>query len=876
MKSRPPAHRSAVGAHWILAIFALAVLSPGASAQADAGVSGVLDTSALSFYGFYGFYGAATPTLSCGHVRFKYTLYNYGAADLTTVSTIREILDRSKRAISAGVAEAAPELGPQDYSITLSELNGAAVTHVVVTADVDFGNSAQAGGRFLAYLGVSPEDLLPDGGLSELGPPAADYPAELALQAAVSGQAVAQGATVEVFGLAEAGPEAVAVAANLLVAPHAAAGADTYYTALTTDPYAVYPLFGGLAGQVKVTEIIRGAGDAKLKDDDSAGRKLLQDSRRDSNLARHLAEAGLGAASVQDAECPSVSSFYGFYGVSDQLGSSGAAEGSSASFVADSSGAVVGSSGAVVGSSGAAGSSGAVLNSDGSADFYGTTSFYGTSFYGTSFYGTSFYGVNSTTGGPSPSGPVSPPGVQTYPVYFTAILSDYNMEDLTNPEDLEALKALYISSVDSSLELIGITSDPVVSVLSVKAGSVAVDTLVLFVNDPEGADLLEEDPEVSGPDGMPGRVDPGNQAEAGDSPSRICSDIDRFGECCYSPAALDAKRDCCWDGVDECGVCGGNGNTCATSAVVRVSTPFRSGLDDKTSTTFNQLLSDFRVAVSQLFESYSLDPFANLDVDASAIEVQSIDGNTIQLDMPFSIFPDPARGITAPSLLRTKAILQAAAEQRASYKNLILIALLDVGRAGVCGNGFCEYGELELRYSPSTCGIDCPGVYSCPVGDTNSLVGDRSLQCVGRGTCVQATGACKCDEGYTGPNCGACAAGFSAANGACYPESELRPVSPKEADEPTSSSAMDSQTMRDAIIGALFGLLGLVLIGVAVYWMVALRRRKAEARDSGLAYRVQEPVSRAPTPTLPPPPSGVLSAHHEPEVPTRQVTETQV
>jgi hypothetical protein len=713
---------------------ALGVFSLGAGAQvSDAGTvitSGVLDTSALSFYGFYGFYGVAGPNLSCGHVRLKYILYNYGAADLTTVNTIRHILDQSKLAVGAAVAEAAPELGPHDYSITLSELNGAAVTHVIVTADVDFGNNAQAGGRFLTYLGVTAEDFGPEGGFSETS--YSEVPtarAEIAVQAvvtgynmaqlqadenmatafeglfrgsliasitSVAGQETARAARVDVFGIAEAGPDAVAVAANVVVEGKHTNGMDAYYHALVTDPYAVYPMFGGLAGQVKVTEVIKGAGDAKLASsselaDSSSGRKLLQNTRRDSNLARHLAEAGLGAASIQFAECPSVSSFYGFYGV-NSMGSSAVHQGSSASgdFGSSASTTVIGSSetATMVASSG--------ITSE-HFSFYGTTSFYGTSFYGTSFYGTSFYGeevVSSVASVKMPSfygyvdanhapssnhqtspsrpgestSPSLPPGVQTYPIYFTAILSDYNMEDLTNPEDLEALKALYVNSVEAAVELIGIATNPVVSVLSVKAGSVAVDTLVLFINDPDGASLFqevltsnpailfpafssvgsiyittvtEEPPFSAGPDGLPGRVEPGNQAGADDTPNRVCSDIDRFGECCYSPAALDAKRDCCWDGVDECGVCGGNGNTCATSATVRVSTPFRSGLDDKTSTAFNQLLSDFRVAVSQLFESYSLDPFSNLDIDASAISVHAIDGTSIQLDVPFSVFPDP-------------------------------------------------------------------------------------------------------------------------------------------------------------------------------------------------------------------------------------------
>eukprot|EP00951_Prasinocladus_malaysianus_P043835 scaffold554191_cov36-Prasinocladus_malaysianus.AAC.1 len=38
----------------------------------------------------------------------------------------------------------------------------------------------------------------------------------------------------------------------------------------------------------------------------------------------------------------------------------------------------------------------------------------------------------------------SPPAEATFPVYFTTILSDYSMDDLSSNEETDALKALYI------------------------------------------------------------------------------------------------------------------------------------------------------------------------------------------------------------------------------------------------------------------------------------------------------------------------------------------------------------------------------------------------------------------------------------------------
>lgn len=48
--------------------------------------------------------------------------------------------------------------------------------------------------------------------------------------------------------------------------------------------------------------------------------------------------------------------------------------------------------------------------------------------------------------------------------------------------------------------------------------------------------------------------------------------LDVNGTCCPSPATLDAERACCRDmfGVDECGVCGGRGSSCAKRVLVQV------------------------------------------------------------------------------------------------------------------------------------------------------------------------------------------------------------------------------------------------------------------------------------------------------------------
>lgn len=50
---------------------------------------------------------------------------------------------------------------------------------------------------------------------------------------------------------------------------------------------------------------------------------------------------------------------------------------------------------------------------------------------------------------------------------------------------------------------------------------------------------------------------------------------DNDGNCCAAPAQLDALRRCCQDvhGVDDCGVCGGRGITCAVTVLLQVAAP---------------------------------------------------------------------------------------------------------------------------------------------------------------------------------------------------------------------------------------------------------------------------------------------------------------
>lgn len=172
-------------------------------------------------------------------------------------------------------------------------------------------------------------------------------------------------------------------------------------------------------------------------------------------------------------------------------------------------------------------------------------------------------------------------------------------------------------------------------------------------------------------------------------------------------------------------------------------------------------------------------------------------------------------------------------------------------------------------------------MFSCPVGDSRAIVGDRSLQCVGKGTCIRATGTCKCEQGYTGSNCGACDSGYKAINGACFvPHSPsngtdgIQAVSPREnADfSDARASGVDDATL-DLLIGVVFGILGLFLVAVGVFWVVALRRRAAASTHEQLLVAAPPLFggSGAQEPRV-----TESSAADEPQLPTRQLAEQLV
>eukprot|EP00873_Tetraselmis_striata_P025923 jgi/Tetstr1/446187/TSEL_003588.t1 len=953
------------------ALLLLLGLSAAAGQVSDAG-DGLLDTSSMSFYGFYGFYGfPAEPDLRCEIVSIKFNLYNYGAQDLTYVSTIQYIIDGTKAAIDATYLQAVPTGSSDDYRVEVTELSGSEVTYVTVSVDVLFvhnpaGNSysksSDYGGAFAKYLGVAGEDEpnnvtdAPTSGVSSIGldlvvmgydeatladaNEKAAFEATLtaAMQAAVfqtyGSSVAAEGVSVQTFGVSDEGTDSdPAVAVRIYV--HFEKMADIaaqFLSDLVSDPYQFGDNYGVLSGKIKVVEAVDVTADTMMAAD---SRKLLQnavvgdDSTTTNHLVTGIAAAGLGVASIEEGGivCKNspVSSFYGVYGFdsasaaiggsSGGAGGAGSAGGAGGYQSADGSFNPRGGSASAVagGSSGVAGGSSGVLDSD--EGFYGTTSFYGTSFYGTSFYGTSFYGEDSVVVGssatqpgssaadmsfygyspvaapkpesPSPSGG-SPPGPRptespvtptTIPVYFTSILSDYDMADLTGP-DMAAFRQDYTAAVENAVRLLGITSDPQVSIQDVRAGSVAVDTVVTFVDDVSGSELLmqvlAQNPSLafpafsslgsitisdvySGEDGQTRPEPPIGRPEPERPSTDQCDQMDRYGDCC--PTTLDAKLECCSSGaVDECGVCGGDGSTCALSALVRVSTPARPGLDDPSSDAFQAMLADFKEGMASLFTAFNIDATA-VEVDATAVTSAAGANGDITLDIPFRMYPSAANGVTVPTVPRATSILTSAAASGMTYQDITIVEVLDVSRRGVCDNGICEIGEMlpvAGSLPEDLCAQDCPGVVSCPVGSAADLVGERYSTCTGNGACVQSSGECRCNTGYAGENCGQCANAFVAQDGKCVAIATEEDVQELEKEITQTSS---DNTQRDIILGVVFGIIALILISLGMYWMLVLRKRRAGAREEGLAFSSQQQVP---------------ASNEEPDIPTRQLAENTV
>lgn len=470
-------------------------------------------------------------------------------------------------------------------------------------------------------------------------------------------------------------------------------------------------------------------------------------------------------------------------------------------------------------------------DADKESEFYGhTVSFYG--YAPAPSRGDNSASSSSSRGGDGHSSPTQPESLLS--VSFTvAITGDY-----ATPES----KALLASDINRSLQgatsrlgisrfMSGVTITPVTDV---SPTTVSMNVEIVFNRNTNGiyqfAQMLRENaiyvfplseyagaqvssvrvaPYSPGAPTVPtgpyaGQIGQGDQGDRQTKGSREeeapagCA-LDRFslnGEpsCCYQPFRLDAKYECCKEsaGVDECGVCGGGGQTCGLRFAARISVPASVELSDVTSSAYNAVIQKYQQGIALLFSEYGLSA-NDVEVITEAVSVQSVPAhrNLLELGkspdahtgrglvsievqtMDITAVVEPRPGLELPPLSAVSRLLQQAAGQKARYEDLQFLAVLEVRREGVCFNGICEVGEmadpLNPITGPGTCPQDCPVTRLCPM-PVRPAVGVPMTPCAGRGVCDEAAGTCACELGYAGEACSQCEDGFILAAGAkCEP-----------------------------------------------------------------------------------------------------------
>eukprot|EP00192_Tetraselmis_astigmatica_P001999 CAMPEP_0117658272 /NCGR_PEP_ID=MMETSP0804-20121206/5776_1 /TAXON_ID=1074897 /ORGANISM="Tetraselmis astigmatica, Strain CCMP880" /LENGTH=1053 /DNA_ID=CAMNT_0005464783 /DNA_START=254 /DNA_END=3415 /DNA_ORIENTATION=+ len=424
----------------------------------------------------------------------------------------------------------------------------------------------------------------------------------------------------------------------------------------------------------------------------------------------------------------------------------------------------------------------------------------------------------------------------------------------------------------------------------------------------------------------------GNSARVKDEHSGGCA-LDRFSlngspNCCFAPFQLDAKYECCKDplGVDECGVCGGSEQSCALQFSTRISVPADDDFADVTSKAYNALVQKYQQGIALLFSEFDFIA-SDVEVAANTVNVQggvlrrllsapedddqpvvmrqlqSVDTQTV--DITANV--EPRIGLVLPKLALVKKLFQKAADQKAQYEDLQFMAILEVKRAGVCFNGFCEVGEMSDPLNPSsasgTCPQDCPVtklcpmpvrpvageamkpcagrgtcndeegtclcdrgyvgeacskcahdyllsgstcISSCPVspGLNSILVGDPDAVCGNRGMCDSVLRACKCQRGYNGADCGACDVGYSPRDGECTWDATLASIRDTSGGSDQGTSDTGNNSLAVAIAASLTVALGLLALGIFVYLKHSQRAQAREQFDGVVSTRSSTSLSR--------------------------------
>lgn len=209
--------------------------------------------------------------------------------------------------------------------------------------------------------------------------------------------------------------------------------------------------------------------------------------------------------------------------------------------------------------------------------------------------------------------------------------------------------------------------------------------------------------------------------------------LDSRGNCCSSndPGVFLTREFECCSGkhlLDECGVCGGDGKSCAKEFVIP-------GLASFNASTLDSVLA--------IIEGVS---GGVVTLSRGDIEVDSVTSQTMDTSEVIRLVVSN----TSLSLL-TDAVIGAL-----EYIDDMDLEYPEIDVSPVSGNSLCEHGETDGS-------IDCPVAKVCPrplPGADGFYIGDALSECAGNGVCIRMSGICKCNLGYMGVACGVCGSGF--------------------------------------------------------------------------------------------------------------------
>ncbi|KAL3160933.1 disintegrin and metalloproteinase with thrombospondin motifs [Trebouxia sp. C0009 RCD-2024] len=380
-----------------------------------------------------------------------------------------------------------------------------------------------------------------------------------------------------------------------------------------------------------------------------------------------------------------------------------------------------------------------------------------------------------------------------------------------------------------------------------------------------------------------------SSAAAGNSSEICCSTgaVDSAGGCCDSgvvseagsccatnPAAnvtLDRAGQCCSEGLDACGVCGGDGLTLDFTGVCCNGAIDASGLCCATPNVVDDfgvcggnsstgvIVLDMDVLSSSVAgladaNSSGHDAFASgyeallasvLSIPASQAELQSLQTGTAPPSAPARRRLLTSQGFTSRSLLaaapytvsttasvtppyaeltypKVQALIQSAYSNSTNAAGLAVKSLRSISKQGVAGNGLCEAGEMPSAAENFT-GVPA----DCPIKFHPIPAGTGAAPCSGHGAPVAAQGTCQCYVGYDGPVCDACADGYQRLSGVC--QRTLTSFKAQAAIAALAQSTTSNQKTSGASIGMIAGavIAGVAAMLVALALFTTYRRRRS-------------------------------------------------